>query len=232
MEVERAVAQSLRGKRSETGGIGGRDRVDPREPRERRVDPGAQLGERIERQRLAENGGEGADNRPVLARFAGRKGGAVGHLHAPLGVDVSAGFFGVGRARQDDVGAMRAAVAMRADIDHECARLDIDFIGTDQEGDIQRASLGHRGGVEAALPRDKADIERADAGGGGVQHRKTGPVAFRRAELRGQRQNGGAVLARQRPLPHQDQRTLSLGEDLAEAFAGATLASVSGPAPR
>ena len=118
---------------------------------------------------------------------------------------------------------MGAAVAMRADIDHEGARLDVDFVGADEEGHVQRAGFGHRGGVEAALARDKADIERADAGGGGVQDRKTGPVALRRAELRGQRQNGGAVLARQRALPDQDQRTLGLGQDFAEAFAGGDL---------
>ena len=45
-----------------------------------------------------------------------------GHLHAALGVDVGAGLFRIGGARQDHVGAMRAAVAMGAEIDDEGAR--------------------------------------------------------------------------------------------------------------
>ena len=63
-------------------------------------------------QRCAEHVRQRAQDRPVLARVARREARAVGHLHAAFGVDVDAGFFRIGGARQDDVGAMRAAVAM------------------------------------------------------------------------------------------------------------------------
>ena len=60
------------------------------------------------------------------------------HLHAALGVDVDAGFFRIGRTRQDHVGAMRAAVAVAADIDDEGAGLDVDLVGAQEEDDIER----------------------------------------------------------------------------------------------
>src|SRR5207253_11334627 len=63
------------------------------------------------------------------ARLAGRKRRAAGDLRPALGVDVEAGFFGIGRARQDHVGAMRAAVTMGADIDHERTVRHLHLVG-------------------------------------------------------------------------------------------------------
>ena len=85
----------------------------------------------------------------------------------------------IGRARQDDVGAMRAAVAMRADIDDEGARRDVDLVGAEQEQHIERAGLRHL--RRASMPpcaRHEADIERADARGRGVQHREAVPAVL------------------------------------------------------
>ena len=111
---------------------------------------------------------------------------------------------------------MGAAVAMRADIDHKGARLDVDFVGADQEDDVESAGLGHVLGVETALPRNEAEVERADPRRCGVQHRKAGPVAFFGAEFGRQSEDRRAVVARQRALPDQNQRAFGLGEDLAE----------------
>ena len=93
----------------------------------------------------AEQVGERAQDRPVLARVAGREGGARRHLHAAFGVDVDAGFLRVGGARQDHVGAMRAGVAVGADVDDEGAGRDVDLVGAEQEQDVERAGLGHLG---------------------------------------------------------------------------------------
>ena len=59
-----------------------------------------QRAERIVGQLVAEHVGQRAQDRPVLARVARRKRGAVRHLHAAFGVDVDRGFFRIGGARQ------------------------------------------------------------------------------------------------------------------------------------
>src|ERR1700726_1026662 len=80
-----------------------------------------QRAKRIVRQLLAQNVRQGTDDGPILARLSRRKRGAIGDLHPAFGIDVDAGFLGIGRARQDDVGAMGAAVSVGADVDHEGA---------------------------------------------------------------------------------------------------------------
>ena len=112
---------------------------------------GAQRGQRIEGQLGAERVGERAQDRPVLARVARREHRALGELRPALGVDVDAGLLGIGGARQDDVGAMRAAIAMRAEIDDEGAGRDVDLVGAEIEEHIERAGFGHRRRVEPAL---------------------------------------------------------------------------------
>ena len=79
----------------------------------------AELVEAVERQRLADQVGQRAEDGPVLARVARREGGALAALHPALDVDVGAVLLGIGRARQDQVGLRRALVAMMADIDFE-----------------------------------------------------------------------------------------------------------------
>jgi len=93
--------------------------------------------------------------------MAGRKGGARRYLHPAFGVDIDAGFFGIGRARQDHVGAVRPAVAMGPEIDHEGARRDLDLVGAEQEHDVEPAGRGHPGGREAALAWHETDVEPA-----------------------------------------------------------------------
>ena len=115
--------------------------------------------ERIERQLRAERIGQRAQDRPVLARVAGREHRALGELRPPLGVDVDARLLGIGRAGQDHVGAMRAAVAMRADIDDEGAGLDVDLVGAEIEEHVERARLGHRS-ARRARPRPARGRDR------------------------------------------------------------------------
>ena len=62
--------------------------VDALQMRMRREQRAAQLRQRVVRQPLAEHVGQRAQDRPILARVAGRKRGARRHLHAALGVDV------------------------------------------------------------------------------------------------------------------------------------------------
>ena len=92
---------------------------------------GAQRGERVVGKLVPEHIGQRAQDRPVLARIARREARARRHLHAPFRVDVDAGFFRVGGARQDHVGAMRALVAVRADVDDERAVRDVDLVGAE-----------------------------------------------------------------------------------------------------
>ena len=190
--------------------------------------------ERIEGQLLAEHVGQRAQDRPVLARVARREAGARRHLHPALGVDVDAGLLGVGGARQDHVGAVRAGVAMRADIDDEGARRARsigDLVGAEQEQHVdllRRRRRDHADHVVAAVARHEAEVEPADARRRGVQHGEAVPALVALAagrELRRERQDRGAVRPRQRPLADDDQRPLGGGERLGEvALAGCELA--------
>src|SRR3546814_7489915 len=65
-------------------------------------------------QPLADHLGEGAQDGPVLARLARRKSGQTGQLDAALGVHVGGVLLGVGGARQNDVGTVRAGIAVMA----------------------------------------------------------------------------------------------------------------------
>ncbi len=125
---------------------------------------------------MSEHLGKRAENGPILARVAGRKIGAIRQLHAAFRVDIGAGFFRVGSARQDDVGARRAAIAMRALIDHEGARFHRDLIGTEKEEHIERAAFRHRRGIKTALPRHEAEIEAPDSRRRRMQNRKAVPA--------------------------------------------------------
>ena len=68
---------------------------------------------------LAEHIRQGTQDRPIFTRITGREVGTVRALHAAFRVHVSAVLLGVGSTRQNDVGAMGAAVAMMALVDHE-----------------------------------------------------------------------------------------------------------------
>ena len=70
-----------------------RDLVDAHEMRMRGEQRLAQLRQRVVRQLVAEHVGQRAQDRPVLARVAGRERGAVGQLHAAFGVDVDRRIF-------------------------------------------------------------------------------------------------------------------------------------------
>ena len=77
--------------------------------------------------------GERPDNSPILSRFTRRETGAIGHLHAAFGIDPGARLLGIGRARQDDVGIVRAVVAVAADIDDALGGLgrEVQFVSAE-----------------------------------------------------------------------------------------------------
>ncbi len=82
---------------------------------------------------MADRVGERTQNRPVVARIARRKRRALCHLRTPFGVDKDAGFFGIGRSRENDIRTMCATVAMRADVNDEGVVLDLDLVRAEQE---------------------------------------------------------------------------------------------------
>ena len=83
-----------------------------------------QFGKRVIGKLRAQVVGERAQDRPILARLAGRKRRTFRELRTTLGIDVNRGLFRVGRTRQDDVGAVGATVAVASDINDERAILD------------------------------------------------------------------------------------------------------------
>ena len=169
-----------------------------------------QASERVEGQRFIEHGRQRAQNRPVFARIARREGGAFRHLHAAFGVDVEAGFFRIGGARQDDVGAVRAAIAMGADIHDEGARRHLHLVDAEQEQHVKRALAEHGAGIHTALARHEADIERAHQRRFSVQNIEAVPAVLDDAErgrrFRDHRQHRRAVRPIQRALADDEHR--------------------------
>ncbi len=107
---------------------------------------------------------------------------------------------------------MRAAVAMRAYIDHEGAGFDRDFIGAEVEDEVERAGLRHRSRIKSARARHEAEIEPADARRRRMQDRKSVPAVAEAAEvlrrLGGEREHRLSVLARERALTDEDEQLL------------------------
>ena len=124
------------------------------------------------------------------------------------------GLFGIGRTRQDDVGAMRAFVAMRTDIDGEACGLAGESISSAPSRNSTSVLSQHFGSRLAPLTRHEAEIETTDTRGGGVKNGKTIPVcgdgANGTCELGGCGQNRSAIRPGNRALADDDHRTLRL----------------------
>ena len=186
------------------------DFVKARKMRVLAIELSAQCRQRIEGKLLAQNVGERAQDRPVLLGLARRETGPAGHLDASFRIDIGAGLFRIGGPRQDDVCAMRAGVAMRTNIDNEGVAdgLHVEFVRAEQE---EHVGVGEhlRGGL-AALARNEADVEPANARRCRMKDAKAVPVLTH--GIYGLREPGGLaehrcpVGAGQRPLPHDDQR--------------------------
>ena len=173
---------------------------------------------RVVRQRVADHLAERAQDLPVLARLAGRIDGEQATLHAAFGVDVGAVLFGVGGARQDHVGARGAGVAVMALIHHKRIGADarrVELVGAEQPQHID-AAIQHLRQRLAVGARHKAEIQRADARGRGVQHVEAVPLRRQRADRRGQPPAGGqhrrAIGPRQRGLADDDHRLLGVAQ--------------------
>ena len=102
---------------------------------------GAELVEAVERQRLAEQVGQarGRSSSPRARRPAGTTAFSL-RCTRPSSVDVGAVLFGIGRAGQDDVGGMRALVAMMADIDLEASSAK--FVKSTSSAPSRNSSFG------------------------------------------------------------------------------------------
>ena len=95
---------------------------------------------------------------------------------------------------------MRPAIAMRADVDDECARLNVDLVRAKVDEHVERVRLRHRLRVEPALAWHQAEIEPAHARGRAMQHIEAVPPVFddagRQGGLGEARQHGDAVGSR------------------------------------
>ncbi|MBA7473631.1 hypothetical protein ES707_08972 [subsurface metagenome] len=179
-----------------------------------------QLRQRVEGQLAAEHIRKCADDRPSLARLARRKGGTISHLRPALGVDVDAALFGIGRTRQDHVGAMRAAVAMGADVNDEGAVGDLGFVSAEQEQHVERTEGRHLG--DGKTTAGEADIERTNPRRGLLQHAKSVPAVLDCAdverELRSKRQHRSAIRARETRRADQHDRVPGVLQDFGEGM--------------
>src|SRR3546814_9059580 len=83
---------------------------------------------------MADDIGKRADNRPILTRLPRRENSSLAKLHAAFGIDVDTILFRVGGARQNDIGAMRAGIAVMALIDDEgiAQSVRVDLVGAKQ----------------------------------------------------------------------------------------------------
>ena len=153
---------------------------------------------------------KGPQDGPIFLGLTGRESGAGRHLGAAFGVDIGHGFFGVGCGRKDHVGAVRASIAMGANIYGKgCGQFAcIDFIGATEEQDVKVALLG--GGQNAsrrlaALARKRANIKRPDAARRGVEDIEAVPVFLHHANCGGsfccKGQNRCTIGAGKGPLP-------------------------------
>ena len=189
----------------------------------------AQLGKRVEGQWPAERTGERPQDRPVLARLAGRKHGLAGELNPALGVDVDRVFLRVGTAGQHDIGAGGAAIPVVTLIDYkgQTGVREVDLVGPEHIEQLDRArpaAFQNPGNIAAARPRYEAEIEAADPRCGAVQHVEAVPFRPDHAKRLGDgptgTKNASAIEPGERPLPQDDHRRLRSAQQLGpSAFA-------------
>src|SRR5262249_26587203 len=155
----------------------------------------------------------------------GREHGTGGHLWPAFSVYVDRALLGVRGARKYDVGAVRAGIAMAALIDDEglSEPLHVDLVGAEQIDDVELSGgscVEHAFHVEAAIERNKADIEAADARGRVMQDIEAIPAgpdrAHRHCDLCGEREDRRAISPRECRLPYDQHRPLGAFELLQE----------------
>ena len=151
--------------------------------------------------------------------------GALAALDPALAVDPGSALFRIGGAGQDDVGAVRAAVAVMALIDHEglAEPAGVDLVGGQQVDGRDLAlfrAVQDAGDVAAAVARHEAQIQPADAGRRRMQDVEAVPVLARGAgffrDPAGRRQHRRAVLTRQRAHADDNHRPFGLLQNLRE----------------
>ena len=133
-------------------------------------------------------------DRPVFLGLSRREPGAQRQLRAAFGVHEQAVFLGIGRPRQDQVGAVCAPVAMAALRDHEFAGADVNLIraqGVDHLGPVRCRTQPTLGGA--------AHVQRAHARRRRVQDQQ--PRTRSLCQRHRLRQHRLAIGLGQRPLP-------------------------------
>src|SRR5262249_10047736 len=154
---------------------------------------------------------KGAEDSPVLSRFARGKRGSVGHLHAAFCVDVDRRLFWIGSAGQNHVGATCTPITMRPYVDNLRASRYLDLVASEQEKYITPACR-HLRRVEPPRAWHETEVQRGDARGRAMQDRETIPTILQCAKLDGrvrrERSDRGAVLARKSAGADQNERPL------------------------
>mmetsp|Transcript_19869 Transcript_19869/g.63356 ORF Transcript_19869/g.63356 Transcript_19869/m.63356 type:complete len:298 (-) Transcript_19869:1477-2370(-) len=154
----------------------------------------------VVRQRFAEQLRERDEDLPIVARVTRRVERARGALHASLRVDVGARLFGVGRARQDEVGGLCASVPVVALVYDEGARLQLlerHLVRAEQVDELERRERTR------GRARHEADVERARGAARRLEDAVPVPAlrqaASRLGDLLGGGGDGGSVRPRNRP---------------------------------
>ena len=106
---------------------------------------------------------------------------------------------------------MRAAIAVRADVNNKGTGVDGDLVSAKIKDDVERASLCHRLRVlQSACAWRKAQIQRANTRRRRMKDAKAIPALTHAAKLLrrfgGERQDCAAIGARQRTLPDKHKQ--------------------------
>ena len=170
----------------------------------------------VEGEWLAEDGGGGADDFPILARLTGGEHRGPAALHAAFGVQPGGVLLGIGGAGEDDIGAGGGGVTMMALVDDEGVLADargVEAIGTEQPERVH-AAAHHGGEVEATGAGEEAQLQRGHLAAEAVQEVEA--VPFRRGvgQRPGMGEQGCAIGAGECGAAEDDHGAFGAGEEI------------------
>ena len=112
---------------------------------------------------------------------------------------------------------------MGALVNHKGTRSDVNLISTEVEEHVDCARTGHAPGIHTTCARHEAEVEATHTRRRRMQDGQTIPLGGGTRELGRARKNRQAIGAHERPLSHDHDGTLRLGENLAKPLAGCDL---------
>ena len=144
-------------------------------------------------------------------------GAQAAELYPAFGVDPGGVLLGIGRARQDDIGALCPGISVVALIDDEGASQAsrVDLVGAQQVDDLDLAffdTVQHGSDITAVGARRQPQIEARHPRRSRVQDVESVPVLFNQAAALGNLprggEHGGAIAASDRALTKNQHRPL------------------------